>query len=61
MANKRLSMKEEKIRKVTEIIENTDWVQDMEITITACREEAPTIFYRITERIVPKENDNEEV
>lgn len=59
MANKRLSMKEETIRKVTEIIENTDWVQDMEITISASPEEAPTIFYRITERIVSKENDNE--
>ena len=60
MSIKANKLNEAIINKLTSVLENTDYIDRVNIHIAGSRGEVPTITYQITEFITPPEdNDNE--
>ena len=59
MANKADNLNDAIVKKLQSILNNTDYIDSMYITIDGNRGEIPVIKYSIKEFIVPQEADNE--
>lgn len=59
MNNKADNLNDAIVEKIQSILDNTDYIDSMYITIEGNRGEVPTIRYTIKEFVVPKEADNE--
>ena len=59
MANKADNLNDAIVKKLQSILNNTDYIDSMYITIDGNRGEIPVIKYSIKEFITPQEADNE--
>ena len=59
MAIKADNLNDAIVEKIQSILDNTDYIDSMYITIEGNRGEVPTIRYNIKEFITPKEVENE--